>query len=697
MTDMEGARILFVADPPADWVAARTALAAADGLAVTTARTTTEAAGADVDCVVLTHDGTTDGVADVAAVRTARPDLPVVLLADGDEGLIASRAIEAGVSAFVPASSPRAHSLLVERVRTASSDASESSTGREADGDGPGSDGDAVVARDGGAVSMPIEEFGIREELRLKSRAMDEAPVGITITDPDREDNPMIYINDAFSRLTGYDKADVVGRNCRFLQGEESDPDAIEEMREAIDAGETVSVELANYRAGGEKFWNKVDIAPVRGDDGTVENFVGFQTDVTDRTEAEMAARRRKEELEHVLVRINGLLQDVTSDLVRAGTRAEIERAVCDRVTSEATYEFGWVGVPDYATESLVASASAGAWEPTPESLSDERAAADTGPTVAAYETGELQVRRDPAAVSIPVEDAAGLDGDPLAGVVAIPLGYGDTTYGVLTLYTTDDEALNEHELVVLAALGRMTGTNINALERGRMLGSDTATELVLETTDPDLFVVALSRETGCFLEFEGSVYREDGTVLMLFTTDADPDAVNDVADGFPAIKHLEPIHDYGDASLWEVGMADASLTGALAERGATLRSISVAEGAAEITIELPTENETREIVALVRDRYPETSIAAHRQRERSPRSRRGFVADLEESLTDRQLTALRKAHVSGYYEWSRSVTGDDLADSMGIDRSTYHQHLRAAERKLVEAFFERSAGPGRE
>ena len=55
-------------------------------------------------------------------------------------------------------------------------------------------------------------------------------------------------------------------------------------------------------------------------------------------------------------------------------------------------------------------------------------------------------------------------------------------------------------------------------------------------------------------------------------------------------------------------------------------------------------------------------------------------------------MTALRKAHVSGYYSWDRSVTGEELANSMGIDRSTYHQHLRAAERKLTEAFFERAA-----
>ena len=686
MTDTAAsARVLVVADRAADWAAERRALVAADGLAVTTATTVSEAA--DLDCVVLTHDAAADGIETVRAVRAARPAVPVVLLARGEEAMAASRGIEAGVSAFVPASAPDAAALLVERVRALVGG------GRSRV---PGDD-EAPVTGDGGTVSMPIEDLGVREELRLKSRAMDEAPVGITITDPDRDDNPMIYVNDAFSRLTGYDKADVVGRNCRFLQGEESDPEAVAEMRAAIDTGDAVSVELLNYRADGQWFWNKVDIAPVRGPDGDVANFVGFQTDVTDRTEAEMAARRRKEELEHLLVRIDGLLQDVTSDLVRAGTRPEIERAVCERVTAEGAYEFGWVGAPDYATESLVASATAGAWEPTPEALAVDLGTDVGGPTVAAYESGELQVVREPAALADLAAGAAWLDGDASAGAAAVPLSYGDTTYGVLTVYTTDDEALNEHELVVLEALGRATGTALNAHERGRILASDSVTELVLETADSKLFFVELSERTGGSLDFQGSVYRDDGSLLMFFSTDADTGTVESVAGAYSDIESASPLHEYEAATFWEFEVTDDSLTATLAERGVKLRSIAVADGTAEVSVELPTESDVRAIVEFIRERYPETRIAAHRTRERPPTTRRGFIADLEERLTERQLTALRKAHVSGYYDWDRSVTGEDLASSMGIDRSTYHQHLRAAERKLTEAFFERSTATGRE
>ncbi len=671
------ARVLFVTDRPDRWQTARSALEARDDLSVTTADGVAgvDDVGADVDCVVATHDETTDGLAVLEAVREPAPSLPVVLLAEPDDGRVASRAVSADVSEFVPASDPDVGSLLVDRVEAAVVD--------------------RRPARDGGAVPMPIDDVGIREELRLKERAIDEAPVGITITDPNKPDNPMIYINDAFERLTGYDKAESVGRNCRFLQGENSDQEAIDAMREAVDEGEPVSVELLNYRTDGEPFWNRVDLAPVHGPEGEVTNFVGFQTDITNRKQAEMEAKHRKAELEHLLVRIDGLLQDVTRALVQAGSRSEIETAVCDRVAVVDTYEFGWVGVPDFSTETLVVSERAGEWSPSEEALAVDLSTPEPGPTVTAYETGELEVVRDDDALAATADGTPWLDAAGLSGIAAVPLSYGETTYGVLTLYTTDGDALNEHEAVVLEALGRAAGTAINALERGRILASDSVTELVLETTDADLFFVDVSATTGCSLEFQGSVYRDDGSVLMFFTTGADAGAVRDVADDSADIRSATPIHEYDETTLWEFGVTDDSITATLAERGVKVQSIEADNGAAELSIELPKENEIRDIVGLIKERYPETELAAHRERERPPQTKRGFIADLRERLTERQLTALRKAHVSGYYEWNRSVTGEELAESMGIDRSTYHQHLRAAERKLTEAFFERAVSYG--
>ncbi|WP_336000577.1 PAS domain-containing protein [Halorientalis halophila] len=137
-------------------------------------------------------------------------------------------------------------------------------------------------------------------ELELKDRAMDEAPVGITISDPDRPDNPTIYENERFTELTGYDAAEIRGRNLRLLQGENTDPERVAELREAIAAERPVSVELRNYRKDGSEFWNRVSVAPVE-EDGSVVNYVGFQQDVTQRKETTRQLRVLHRVLRHNL------------------------------------------------------------------------------------------------------------------------------------------------------------------------------------------------------------------------------------------------------------------------------------------------------------------------------------------------------------------------------------------------------------
>ncbi|EMA22889.1 hybrid sensor histidine kinase/response regulator [Haloarcula amylolytica] len=147
------------------------------------------------------------------------------------------------------------------------------------------------------------------QELARTKRAMDEAPVGITITSPEQEDNPITYANRRFLELTGYTESEVLGRNCRFLQGEETESEPVDTMRAAVDEDEPVSVELRNYRKDGTMFWNQVTIAPVRDDDGTVVNHVGFQQDITERKEHEH--------------RLKALSESV-QDLLQADTREEV-------------------------------------------------------------------------------------------------------------------------------------------------------------------------------------------------------------------------------------------------------------------------------------------------------------------------------------------------------------------------------------
>ena len=134
----------------------------------------------------------------------------------------------------------------------------------------------------------------LEAELALKNRALDAAGLGVVITDATQEDNPIVYMNEGFEDLTGYDEEEVLGRNCRFLQGEDTDPDTVAAIREAIDAGESISTDILNYNADGDPFWNLLEIFPIADDTGTVTNFVGFQREITDR-------RAYKEDIESQL------------------------------------------------------------------------------------------------------------------------------------------------------------------------------------------------------------------------------------------------------------------------------------------------------------------------------------------------------------------------------------------------------------
>jgi len=137
-----------------------------------------------------------------------------------------------------------------------------------------------------------------RAELSLKNRALDAAAEGITITDRRRPDNPLIYVNEGFERLTGYSAAEVLGRNCRFLQGPHTDPAAADEIRRSVREERPSVVELLNHRKDGAPFWNRLSITPVRDDSGAVTHFIGVQSDVTDRRNAEEALRSANRELE---------------------------------------------------------------------------------------------------------------------------------------------------------------------------------------------------------------------------------------------------------------------------------------------------------------------------------------------------------------------------------------------------------------
>ncbi|PTE09120.1 histidine kinase dimerization/phosphoacceptor domain -containing protein [Mesorhizobium helmanticense] len=178
-------------------------------------------------------------------------------------------------------------------------------------------------------TSEPADAWHMTDDLHAEhgkgdpfAAAIRATRMSMIITDPRRPDNPIVFANDAFLRLTGYERQEVLGKNCRFLQGPETDRMAVEQVREAIASRSDISIDLLNYRKDGSTFWNALYISPVSNDKGELQFFFASQLDVSDRKLSEhrmsadkerfeKAVRERTKELEAALEAQTTLLHEV--------------------------------------------------------------------------------------------------------------------------------------------------------------------------------------------------------------------------------------------------------------------------------------------------------------------------------------------------------------------------------------------------
>ena len=100
------------------------------------------------------------------------------------------------------------------------------------------------------------------------------------ITDPNQKDNPIVFANDAFVRLTGYEREEVLGRNCRFLQGTDTNPETVRALREAIKGRQSITVDILNYKKDRTPFWNRLRIRPLFSSSGDLTKFVAVQNPI---------------------------------------------------------------------------------------------------------------------------------------------------------------------------------------------------------------------------------------------------------------------------------------------------------------------------------------------------------------------------------------------------------------------------------
>ncbi|MGF3027783.1 HWE histidine kinase domain-containing protein [Methylobacterium aquaticum] len=155
--------------------------------------------------------------------------------------------------------------------------------------------------RDDSRIATELTRIGASHD--PFSAAVRATRMPMVITDPHQPDNPIVFVNDAFTRLTGYSRDEIVGRNCRFLQGPETDPEGVARIRDAIARQVPIEIDLLNHKKNGEAFWNRLLVSPVFDDAGRLTYFFASQFDVTLERDRLVRLQRDRDALEREIER----------------------------------------------------------------------------------------------------------------------------------------------------------------------------------------------------------------------------------------------------------------------------------------------------------------------------------------------------------------------------------------------------------
>lgn len=177
-------------------------------------------------------------------------------------------------------------------------------------------------------VKERLATMSEHDELVMLRDAIQASNNVVILTDPNLPDNPMVYVNNGFEKLTGYRREEALGRNCRFLQGDDREQAGVQQLRAAIAARRAVQVELRNYRKDGTLYWNELHLTPVFEGE-RLKHFLGVQNDVTRRKEAEAGQALLLEAVENANDAV--LVTDAQHDL--PGPRIEYVNKAFTRMT----------------------------------------------------------------------------------------------------------------------------------------------------------------------------------------------------------------------------------------------------------------------------------------------------------------------------------------------------------------------------
>lgn len=403
------------------------------------------------------------------------------------------------------------------------------------------------------------------------------------------------------------------------------------------------------------------------------------------RREHKLAAQTR--ELERAEA-FNTQIRSVARAIVDADTRAEIAEAVSSRLTEIDPIAFAWTGTVGPAEDVVEPRAWAGTNERYLEGFDGSLTDAETAePSVRAARTHE------PVIVPNTAQDVAAAPwrGSALEcgfrSVLSVPLLYRGSLQGVFTVYATAADAFDETLCEVLSDLGDLVAHAVVGIDRKQALLSNQMIELTFDIRDRSCFFLRLPQDAGYRLELEGMLsHPDESTLVFARIYDADAETVLDQAERAPEVQDAHLIERDGDLLLQ--AQFDRRFIGSyLAEYGITLQDIT-ADETCRVTVTTSPSYNVRRAVDVVQSRYPDSELRSKRNRDGKASSQPYFRAVLDR-LTPRQQEVLELAYHSGYFDSPKGSTGTELAEALDISSSAFHDHVRTAERKLLDGIFD--------
>lgn len=404
--------------------------------------------------------------------------------------------------------------------------------------------------------------------------------------------------------------------------------------------------------------------------------------------EREAQLQAKNETLER-LNRINELVQDVVRAFVTEPTKSEIQQTVCERLATADFYEAVWIGERSLTKDVLTPGEVAGI---DADRLSERLAENAPGLAESAVESEQLQVVDD-VADDPTMNTPELLESNDIKSALAAPITYRDTVHGALVVYA--DQSFEDRQQSILHDLGETLGFALTAIDRKQALITDEAVRLDIKVREQSHFFSRVTAETDATIELQGAIPQSDGSTLVYDrVVGVSPQAVLDHAEQDETVQHARIVDEGAQDAFMEFVVRDLLMVDTFGEYGATVVDAVASDGESTIAVELPSTVEIRPLLDAFQERFPDSELVSKRSVDRPVQTAAGFRAALTERLTDKQRTVLRAAYLSGYFDRPRTSAGGEIADTLGLSSSTFHQHLRVALRKLLYAAFDEHSMP---